>query len=75
MSIQLGDEAPDFSAESTDGAISFHDFLGTDQHLRVAAAVLGQMTVPLGERARSAYSRAQPLPSLEQMDGGGEEGR
>ena len=28
MSIQLGDEAPDFTAESTEGSISFHDFLG-----------------------------------------------
>ena len=28
MSIQLGDEAPDFSAETTEGTISFHDFLG-----------------------------------------------
>lgn len=28
MSIQLGDEAPDFTAESTEGAIRFHDFLG-----------------------------------------------
>jgi len=28
MSIQLGDEAPDFTAESTEGTINFHDFLG-----------------------------------------------
>ena len=28
MSIQLGDEAPDFSAQTTEGTISFHDFLG-----------------------------------------------
>ena len=28
MSIQLGDEAPDFSAETTEGTISFHGFLG-----------------------------------------------
>lgn len=28
MSIQLGDEAPDFTAESTAGTIRFHDFLG-----------------------------------------------
>jgi alkyl hydroperoxide reductase subunit AhpC len=28
MAIQLGDVAPDFTAETTDGTISFHDWLG-----------------------------------------------
>ncbi|HEV2998127.1 MAG TPA: peroxiredoxin [Solirubrobacteraceae bacterium] len=28
MAIQLGDEAPDFTAETTDGPIRFHEFLG-----------------------------------------------
>ena len=28
MSIQLGDTAPDFHAETTDGPISFHDWIG-----------------------------------------------
>jgi thioredoxin-dependent peroxiredoxin len=28
MAIQLGDVAPDFTAESTEGEIHFHDFLG-----------------------------------------------
>ncbi|MBI3649463.1 MAG: peroxiredoxin [Acidobacteria bacterium] len=28
MSIRLGDTAPDFTAETTDGAIHFHDWLG-----------------------------------------------
>ncbi|HUJ59525.1 MAG TPA: peroxiredoxin [Kofleriaceae bacterium] len=27
MALQLGDEAPDFTAETTDGAIHFHDFI------------------------------------------------
>jgi thioredoxin-dependent peroxiredoxin len=27
-SLQLGDDAPDFTAESTEGTISFHDWLG-----------------------------------------------
>jgi len=29
MSIQLGDIAPDFTAESTLGTIHFHEYLGT----------------------------------------------
>ena len=28
MSIQLGDTAPDFQAETTEGSISFHDWIG-----------------------------------------------
>jgi alkyl hydroperoxide reductase subunit AhpC len=28
MSLRLGDEAPDFTAESTEGVISLHDYLG-----------------------------------------------
>jgi alkyl hydroperoxide reductase subunit AhpC len=28
MALQLGDEAPDFSAETTEGTINFHDYLG-----------------------------------------------
>ncbi len=28
MAIQLGDEAPDFTAETTQGAINFHEWLG-----------------------------------------------
>jgi alkyl hydroperoxide reductase subunit AhpC len=28
MALQLGDTAPDFTAESTDGRINFHDWLG-----------------------------------------------
>lgn len=28
MSIRLGDTAPDFTADSTEGTISFHDYLG-----------------------------------------------
>jgi len=29
MALQLGDEAPDFTAETTEGPISFHQYLGT----------------------------------------------
>ncbi len=28
MAIRLGDEAPDFTAETTDGTINFHEYLG-----------------------------------------------
>src|SRR3984957_9165629 len=28
MALQLGDEAPDFTADTTDGTINFHDYLG-----------------------------------------------
>jgi len=28
MAIRLGDEAPDFQAETTEGPISFHEWLG-----------------------------------------------
>jgi thioredoxin-dependent peroxiredoxin len=29
MALQLGDDAPDFTAETTEGTISFHEWLGT----------------------------------------------
>jgi len=28
MALQLGDEAPDFTAESTEGELHFYDYLG-----------------------------------------------
>jgi peroxiredoxin len=28
MGLQLGDEAPDFTAETTEGTIRFHEWLG-----------------------------------------------
>ena len=30
MAIRLGDEAPDFTAETTEGKINFHEWLGKD---------------------------------------------
>jgi len=29
MAIRLGDTAPDFTAETTEGTINFHEYLGT----------------------------------------------
>ena len=29
MALRLGDDAPDFTAETTDGTINFHDYLGS----------------------------------------------
>jgi alkyl hydroperoxide reductase subunit AhpC len=29
MAIRLGDEAPDFTADTTEGSVSFHDYLGS----------------------------------------------
>ena len=29
MALQLGDDAPDFTAETTEGPIRFHDYLGS----------------------------------------------
>ena len=29
MAIRLGDEAPDFTAETTEGTINFHEWLGS----------------------------------------------
>jgi len=30
MALQLGDEAPDFTAETTEGTVNFHEWLGDD---------------------------------------------
>src|SRR5438445_4708562 len=30
MSVKLGDEAPNFTAETTEGTISFHDWIGNN---------------------------------------------
>lgn len=29
MAIRIGDEAPDFTAETTEGVIDFHEYLGS----------------------------------------------
>lgn len=54
MSIRIGDEAPNFTAETTEGTIRFHDWLGTSwgvlfSHPRDYTPVC---TTELGEAAR-----------------------
>jgi len=34
MTLQIGDTAPDFAAETTEGRISFHDWIGNNWAVR-----------------------------------------
>ena len=36
MALQLGDDAPDFTAETTEGTVNFHEYLGTTRASRAA---------------------------------------
>ena len=54
MALQLGDEAPDFTTESTAGTISFHDYLGNSWGILFShpADFTPVCTTELGEVAR-----------------------
>jgi alkyl hydroperoxide reductase subunit AhpC len=54
MPIRLGDEAPDFTAESTEGTIEFHDYLGDSWGLLFShpADFTPVCTTELGEFAK-----------------------
>jgi len=54
MALQLGDEAPDFTAESTEGTIRFHEYLGDDWGILFShpADFTPVCTTELGEFAR-----------------------
>ena len=51
MALQLGDEAPDFTTESTEGPISFHDYLGNgwESSSRIPAGFPPVCTTELGK--------------------------
>ena len=54
MTLQLGDTAPDFTAETTEGTVSFHDFLGDSWGILFShpADFTPVCTTELGEFAR-----------------------
>src|SRR3954453_23706225 len=54
MTIQLGDEAPDFTAETTEGTVSLHEYLGDSWGLLFShpADFTPICTTELGELAK-----------------------
>ena len=61
MAIQLGDTAPDFTAETTEGRLSLHDYLGSSWGLLFShpADFTPVCTTELGEFARRKDDFAQ----------------
>ena len=38
MPVRIGDEAPDFTAETTDGTVRFHEWIGARERCKVSRA-------------------------------------
>ena len=59
MSIQLGDTAPDFTAETTEGHLSLHEYLGDSWGFSHPADFTPVCTTELGDFARRIEEFAQ----------------
>ena len=68
MALQIGDVAPDFDAETTEGRIRFHEWLGGSWGVLdviIAGSVSDddvKKTYPQGGRAPRPYIRIVPQP-------------
>jgi len=54
MTFQIGDTAPDFEAETTQGRIRFHDWIGDSWVIFFSQPICGSCR-SLGERAIKSY--------------------